>query len=169
MRGAGKKPTGSSPSSPVDAELVEATIRACHREADRAVDGAIAILRAAGVKQPISKAFFLKLAACFRLYEWEQAGVARLVRPPLPTSDEAWDDLLTAPRTGVERFPDLATRVFAVNLWHGAWQSPSARADVMVSNVSANDVLDEMAHLLFQFRHLIDEHRPSGSEEDSNG
>ena len=111
----------------------------------------------------------MKLSACFRLFEWEQAGVAHLIRPPLPTADEAWDDLLTPPRAGVERFPDLAKRVFSVHLWHGAWQSPGTRADVMLSKLSANDVLDELADLLFQFRRLVDENRPSGPEEDSNG
>src|SRR5438128_1991678 len=89
----------------IDPALVHSTVRSAVEEAERALDGAIVVLRAAGVdpKTPLPLNFLLKLAACVRLYQWEAAGVLRLADPSLPTCAEAWQDLVTAPRLGKER------------------------------------------------------------------
>lgn len=154
-----------------DQALVQSTVTSCIEEAAHALDGAIAVLRLAGLADGPSAPIrlLLKVAACFRLYEWERASIRHLIRPPLPSSHDAWQDLLTAPRTGQERFPDLAKQVFGASWRHLAWPSRGTGADVIVSNVSATAVIDELAELLLQFRHLVDEHRPSGPEEDIHG
>jgi hypothetical protein len=135
------------------------------------LDNAIAFLAANGLLdgRSIPQKLLLKLAACLHLRDWEEAGVNHLISRSLPSFEDAWKDFVTAPLSGDGRYPTLAERVFGLPLWHGAWRSPGVRADVMVSNLSPNDVVDDLADLLFQFRHMVDEHGPSGSEEDSNG
>jgi hypothetical protein len=153
---------------------VRDVVRTTISEAERALDGALAVLRAIGVygtgssSRPIPQSFALKLAACVRLAQWEEAGIAAALPAGLPTSGEVWDDLITSPRTGKERFPgrELAMQVFRLRLGQMAWHPPTPSADVVVGDLSGPELVDELAALLFQFRHLVDQHRPDMPEKE---
>jgi hypothetical protein len=169
------KPVSRSAAEPPVADpAVERAARATVAEADRALDGAITLLTRAGLSAELQagrvpQSFLLKLAACVRIYQWEQAKLTRHLPSALPTSAEVWDDLLAAPRTGYERFPakELASKVFGVWFSEMAWMPPSPAADLVVSGLGAgDDVMDELAHLLFEFRHLVKQHRPERPEEE---
>ena len=151
---------------------VEMVAQAVVAEAERAVDGAVAVLRRAGLfgkgapTQRVPESFLLKLAACMRIYEWEQAKLIKHLPAGLPSSAEVWKDLLNT--GGAERFPgrELARQVFFAWFRHMAWTTPLVpRCDVVVGGIRGEGVIDELAELLVKFRHLVEQPRPGGPEE----
>lgn len=156
---------------------VELVARAVVTEAERALDGALAVLRHAGVMVrgtptlTVPETFVLKLAACLRIYEWEQANLLSRLPPGLPSSAEVWADLLDAGQTRRERFParELARQVFSAWFWHMSWTTPplAPRCDVVVRGVRGGEhLVDELAELLVKFRHLVEQRRPERPEEE---
>ncbi len=97
----------------------------------------------------------LKAAALMRLLQWESAGA-----PPagdaLPSSQELRDDLAKLPDT--ERFEARRISRDVLGIWMStmSWRALRPGADVIVRDVQPQSVADELAQLLWQFRHLLD-------------
>ena len=109
--------------------------------------------------EPVARGL-VKLAAALRLDRWENAGLTPLLRQPLPAAGEVFEDLCRHPAGGeAQAHPAerTAARVLAAYLFEMAWRplgDPTAAADVVVSSVDGSDLLDPVAELLWQFRHL---------------
>ena len=97
----------------------------------------------------------LKAAAIMRLVQWQSAGA-----PPagyeLPSPQELLDDLAKLPDT--ERFEARRISRDVLGVWMStmSWRALRPGADVIVRDVQPQSVADELAQLLWQFRHLLD-------------
>jgi hypothetical protein len=123
--------------------------------------------------RPLTREDFFLLGALVTLRRWEQSGLLPRSGPPLPNSDDVLR-VLVQPSTA--RAPidgeGLAKRLSAIRLLRLAWEPLTGRADVVLggdrSDGAAEDdseaVIDAMAELLWQFRHLAASPRHDGKE-----
>ncbi len=99
-----------------------------------------------------------KLTAAIRLSLWESSGLDKHIKRPLPKSDDVLADLCRNRNPEQERFPagQVGRDVFGAWLWEMAWRPlDGSAADVVINAVDGNAVLDPVAELIWQFRHLV--------------
>jgi len=126
------------------------------RTADEDADLLAAYLRAVGLEPgtSFSQDTLLRLAAYFRLRNWETAGV--IADSMLPTSDEVFADVLDKLEGRPTRFDtrELCKRVHLFGLRGLTWPQTSSKPFTLVDQSTPADLLDSIAGLLWQFRHL---------------
>jgi len=105
--------------------------------------------------EPLSVGVALKAVAMVRLRSWRQTPGLAAFAEAFPTPEALERDMkLPAARQRVDG------KQIAVDLlvaWHRSmsWSAIAGGSDVSVSNVQAQPVADELAQLLWQFRHLL--------------
>jgi hypothetical protein len=126
------------------------------RTADEDADLLAAYLRAVGLEPgtSFSQDTLLRLAAYFRLRNWETAGV--IADSMLPTSDEVFADVLDKLEGRSARFEtrELCKRVHLFGLRRLIWPQTSSKPFTLIDQSTPADFLDSIAELLWELRHL---------------
>ena len=171
----------SSSSAPSEAgetqrRSVERTLAAIIREAELQADLVARFLRSRGLKptrtskpegnpklpQGLAADFLMELGAALRLRMWERAGLTEILPPGLPNAAESLASAAGRAAAGQGRGAadrDAPTEVLraCINYFSAAGRTELA-ADVVVPSAEDRDeLLDVLADMLWEYRHLADE------------
>lgn len=149
------------PLDPDDAELITA---ATQRRAAEDVELACRFLEESGVlgpqrardkrQQTVPLSLMLKAAAFMRLRQWEKAGQVSAVGDAVPDPAALLADLHKSPKDQRFDAKAVARQVLGVWLARMGWASLVRECDVLVRDVEPGLVVDALAQLLWQCRHL---------------
>lgn len=99
----------------------------------------------------------MKLVAAIRLHQWEKADIKNHLLGELPASAEVYADLRHRPRSRDEEHPAGPTVAKVLGTWlrQMAWKPlAGSTGDVVINSRDGEDIVDAVAELLLQLRHL---------------
>jgi len=111
----------------------------------------------------LSPAFLLEVAAVLRLQDWERAGLTQWVPEVLPTARDMARQLMARLEAAPDSFgldeelaaSALFTQLGSVWIRHFSWDAPRILGVDIVVREDSNDLLEELADLIWQHRHLM--------------
>jgi hypothetical protein len=165
-----------SPDQRRDTEsLLRAVLTEAHRQADLVAAFLVKIgfcpppdRRGPGDTCALPQDMLLKLGALVRIYQWERAEMLPHLRADLPSSGQLLDDIEAQTQGDPPRFSgeQVNREVLKAFLEQIAWSRvEGTSADLaMVQSVATEQLLDQVARLLWRHRHLGKEGNPLSLE-----
>ena len=130
---------------------------------DMAVDAA-RLLHYLGISRTAKgypPAFLMEIGAVARIASWEQGGIKDRISPDLPSSQDALADLAqrlqSLPKRGEDVGTSLSEQVLFAWTFHCARDSRTELGiDIVLERPDKEQLLDCLAQLLWDHRHLLD-------------